>query len=116
MSSSRIWIREYVRHLLAQPPVGMQSVSVHNGPYPGVRITGGAVPLELYAHDQYIRVGILSTDARLCESVRGVFGFEVIKAAKKWYTGYVRDERGIVAIDRLLGGGVDGKVVTRISQ
>ncbi len=116
MASSRIWIREYVRGLLAQPPAGLHTVPVQNGPYPGVRITGGAVPLELYAHVEYIRVGILSTDPHVSESVRTVPGFEIIKPARKWYTGYVRDERGIVAIDRLLAGGVDGKVVTRLSQ
>jgi hypothetical protein len=77
---------------------------VKNGIYPGVRITGGAVGLELYAHDEYIRVGIRSKDRRVYESVRGIPGFEVIKPAKNWFTGYVRDERGIAAIERLISG------------
>ena len=104
MSSGRLWISEYLRRLLSNPPVQTQTSPARNGIYPGVRISGGAVRLELYAHDEYIRVGILSTDRRVYESVRGIRGFEVIKPAKNWITGYIREERGTAAINRLISG------------
>ena len=101
---TRPWISEYLRRLLIDPPARTRTSPARNGVYPGVRISGGAVGLELYAHDEYIRVGIRSTDSSVYESVRGVPGFEVIKPAKKWFTGYIREERGIAAIDRLITG------------
>lgn len=104
MSSRRPWIDQYLSHLLSDPPAQTRTTPARNGIYPGVRINGGAVRLELYAHDEYIRVGILSTDRRVYDSVRGIPGFEVIKPAKSWFTGYIREERGTAAIDRLISG------------
>lgn len=60
--------------------------------------------LDLWAHDEYIRVGIHTTDARAYGAVRGVPGFEVISGAKAWFTGYIRDSRGSAAIDLLIRG------------
>lgn len=102
--SRRPWIDQYLRRLLSDPPGQTRTSPANNGIYPGVRISGGAVGIELYAHEDYIRVGILSTDRRVYDSVRGIPGFEVIKPAKKWFTGYIREERGIAAIERLISG------------
>lgn len=104
MPTRRSWIDQYLSRLLSDPPAQTRTTPARNGIYPGVRISGGPVRLELYAHDEYIRVGILSTDRRVYESVRGIPGFEVIKRAKSWFTGYIREERGIAAIDRLISG------------
>ena len=104
MFSSRPWINAYLSRLLRDPPPRTTTSPARNGVYHGVRVSGGAVGLELYAHDEYIRVGIRTTDPRVYESVRGIPGFEIIKPAKKWFTGYIRDERGVAAIDLLIGG------------
>ncbi len=99
---SQLWISRYIDQLLSTPPAGTQTRPARNGVYPGVRISGCEIPLELYAHDDYIRVGIRSTDPRVFESLKGIPGFDVVRAAKAWFTGYIRNPEGTVAIDRIV--------------
>jgi hypothetical protein len=93
--------------LLSHPPAGIQTDFARNGRYPGVRIRGGAVFLDLYAHNDYIRVGIHSTDTRVLAATRDIAGFAVVRAAQNWFTGYIRRPDGTAAVDRLLRGFYD---------
>lgn len=101
-ASVQAWIRAYMSRLLSDPPPRTRTSFARNGPYPGVRITGGALPLDLYAHEDYIRIGIHTEDPSVVAAIRNAPGFELVKAAKKWFTGYIRDERGLAVVDMLL--------------
>lgn len=96
------WIREYLAGLLTNPPPGWTANQVRHGRYVGVSLRGAGIPLDLWAHADYIRVGIHTTDPGKVNDLNGIGGFSVGSHAEKWFTGKIHSRGGTAAIDRLL--------------